>query len=50
MQHSSKGGIDEAIRAREEGEAKVIVINISGHGYYDIDGYQAFLKIAERSS
>lgn len=46
--YAVKGGIDEAIRAREEGKARVIVINISGHGYYDVAGYRGYLEMAER--
>jgi len=43
--YAIKGGIDEAIRAKEEGKKKVIIINISGHGYYDVAGYQAYLEM-----
>ncbi len=43
--YAVKGGIDEAIRAREEGKKKVIVINISGHGFYDTEGYKAYLQM-----
>jgi len=43
--YAIKGGIDEAIKAKEEGKKKVIVINISGHGYYDHEGYRAYLKM-----
>lgn len=45
--YAIKGGIDEAIRAREEGKRKVIIINISGHGYYDTEAYQAYARILE---
>ena len=45
--YAIKGGIDEALKAREEGTEKVIVINISGHGYYDTEGHSEFLRIAE---
>ena len=43
--YAVKGGIDEAIRAREEDKKKVIVINISGHGFYDTEGYKAYLQM-----
>jgi len=35
--------MDEAIRCRESGEAKVIAFNISGHGFMDVDGYREVL-------
>jgi tryptophan synthase beta chain len=35
--------IDEALRCKESGEAKVIAFNISGHGFMDIDGYREVL-------
>ena len=41
--HAVKAGIDEAIKCKESGEAKTIVINFSGHGLLDLYGYeQAF--------
>jgi len=47
--YAVKGGIDEAIRAREEGRKKVVVINISGHGFYDTEGYKAYLQMVGES-
>jgi tryptophan synthase beta chain len=35
--------IDEALKCKETGEAKVIAFNISGHGFMDIDGYREVL-------
>jgi tryptophan synthase beta chain len=35
--------IDEAIKAREEGKEKVILMNFSGHGLMDLSGYEKFL-------
>jgi tryptophan synthase beta chain len=35
--------IDEAIKARDEGKAKVILFNYSGHGLMDLLGYQKYL-------
>ena len=35
--------IDEAIRAREAGESKVIPFNLCGHGHFDMQAYHAFL-------
>lgn len=36
--------IREAIKAREEGKEKVILLNWSGHGLVDMAAYEAFLK------
>jgi len=35
--------IDEALKCKQTGEAKVIAFNISGHGFMDIDGYREVL-------
>jgi tryptophan synthase beta chain len=37
--------IDEAIKCRESGEAKVIAFNVSGHGFMDMDGYAEILGL-----
>ncbi len=37
--------IDEALKAKEAGEKKVIAFNISGHGFMDIQGYRAVLGL-----
>jgi tryptophan synthase beta chain len=42
--------IDEALKCKDTGERKVIVFNISGHGFMDIEGYQEVLGFAERSA
>ncbi|ADM28509.1 pyridoxal-phosphate dependent TrpB-like enzyme [Ignisphaera aggregans DSM 17230] len=42
--HAVKAVIDEAIRAREEREKKVIIFNLSGHGLLDLAGYQEYLE------
>ena len=44
--YAIKGGIDEAIKAKEEGRKKVIIINVSGHGYYDVEAHTELLKMA----
>ncbi|MFZ6036509.1 MAG: TrpB-like pyridoxal phosphate-dependent enzyme [Patescibacteria group bacterium] len=41
--HAIKAAIDEAIVCRESGEARTILVNISGHGFLDLGGYQEFL-------
>jgi len=35
--------IDEALKCKESGEAKVIAFNVSGHGFMDIAGYREVL-------
>jgi tryptophan synthase beta chain len=37
--HAVKGAIDEAIKAREAGEARVILFNLCGHGHFDMQAY-----------
>ncbi|MCB9541110.1 MAG: TrpB-like pyridoxal phosphate-dependent enzyme [Myxococcales bacterium] len=41
--HAVHAAIDEAIRCRETGEQKTILIGISGHGLLDTRGYRALL-------
>ncbi len=40
--HAIKVVIDEAIKAKETGEPKVIVFNFSGHGHFDMAAYEAY--------
>jgi tryptophan synthase beta chain len=40
--HAIAQTIREAKRAKEEGKAKTVVMNWSGHGLMDLSGYQAF--------
>lgn len=42
--HAVKAAIDEAIAARESGEKKVILFNLSGHGYFDLSAYESYLE------
>lgn len=41
--HAVKAAIDEAIKAREEREEKVILFNFSGHGLLDLKAYDEYL-------
>ncbi|HEY8486844.1 MAG TPA: TrpB-like pyridoxal phosphate-dependent enzyme [Limnochordales bacterium] len=41
--HAVRAAIDEAIQAREAGQPKVILFNLSGHGYFDLGAYDAYL-------
>ena len=35
--------IDEALAARDAGEERVILFNLSGHGHFDLAAYDAYL-------
>ena len=39
--HAVRAAIDEALKAEARGEEKCILVNISGHGFLDIDAYRA---------
>ncbi|HEY8489600.1 MAG TPA: TrpB-like pyridoxal phosphate-dependent enzyme [Dehalococcoidia bacterium] len=41
--HAVAAAIDEALAAREAGEARTILFNLSGHGYLDLAAYDAYL-------
>jgi tryptophan synthase beta chain len=41
--HAIRATIDEALRAREAGEKRVILFNLSGHGHFDMGAYDAYL-------
>ena len=36
--------IDEAVKAKEAGESKVILFNLSGHGYFDMSSYDMYFS------
>ncbi|MBI4261054.1 MAG: TrpB-like pyridoxal phosphate-dependent enzyme, partial [Actinobacteria bacterium] len=40
--HAVRAVIDEAIEAREAGEERVIVFNLSGHGFFDLQAYDDY--------
>lgn len=40
--HAIKIAIDEALKCKETGEAKTIVFNLSGTGYFDLVAYEQF--------
>ncbi len=42
--HALRGVMEEALKCRESGESKVILFNASGHGHFDLAGYQAYLS------
>jgi tryptophan synthase beta chain len=41
--HAIHGAVVEALAARDAGEKKVILFNLSGHGYFDLTAYDAYL-------
>lgn len=42
--HAIKAAINEALIAKEAGESKVILFNLSGHGYFDLSAYDKYLS------
>jgi tryptophan synthase beta chain len=42
--HAIKAAVDEALRAKEIGESKVILFNLSGHGYFDMTAYNNYFS------
>jgi tryptophan synthase beta chain len=40
--HAIASAIEEALKAKEEGKKKVIVFNLSGHGFLDLPAYEAY--------
>ena len=41
--HAIRGAIDEALEAKEEGRSRVILFNLSGHGFLDLSAYDDYL-------
>ncbi len=41
--HAIRAAIDQAIEAREQGEKRVILFNLSGHGLLDLAAYDQYL-------
>ena len=44
--HGIKAAIDEALKCKETGEEKCIVIAYSGHGFFDLTAYEKYLSNA----
>ena len=42
--HAIHCAIEEALKAKEAGKEKVILFNLSGHGYFDMTAYDSFLR------
>jgi tryptophan synthase beta chain len=42
--HAIHSVVVNALKARESGEKKVILFNLSGHGHFDLSAYESFLS------
>jgi tryptophan synthase beta chain len=42
--HAIRAAIDEALDAKKKGEKRVILFNLSGHGFFDMTSYQSYLS------
>jgi tryptophan synthase beta chain len=42
--HAIRGAIKEALDAKEKGEKRVILFNLSGHGNFDMASYEAYFS------
>jgi tryptophan synthase beta chain len=42
--HAVASAMNEAMKAKESGEEKVILFNLSGHGHFDMSSYQAYFN------
>ncbi len=42
--HAIRAAIDEALDAKEKGEERVILFNLSGHGHFDLAAYNTYLS------
>jgi tryptophan synthase beta chain len=42
--HAIHSAIQHALQARESGEKKVILFNLSGHGHFDLTAYESYLN------
>lgn len=42
--HAIRVAIDEALAAKEAGEDKVVLFNLSGHGHFDLSAYEQYMR------
>ncbi len=42
--HAIRVAVDEALEAKEAGDARVILFNLSGHGHFDLSAYETYLR------
>ena len=49
--HAVKGAIDQALKCKAEGESKVILFNLCGHGHFDMQAYADYFpgKLTDQS-
>jgi tryptophan synthase beta chain len=40
--HAIRAAIEEALEAKEAGEKRIILFNLSGHGYFDMNAYDRY--------
>src|SRR5690606_7598311 len=40
--HAVRAAIDEALRCKQEGRAEVILVNLCGHGHFDLQAYMDY--------
>jgi tryptophan synthase beta chain len=40
--HAVKGAIEEAMRCKREGTSETILLNLCGHGHFDMAAYQRY--------
>ena len=40
--HAIRAAIDEALRCKATGEAKTILLNLTGHGHFDMSSYDRY--------
>jgi tryptophan synthase beta chain len=41
--HAIRAAIDEALDAKQKGDKRVILFNLSGHGHFDLGAYEQYL-------
>ena len=42
--HAIRAAIEEALEAKEAGQERVILFNLSGHGHFDMASYDAYFE------
>ena len=42
--HALRAAFDEAEAAKQAGEERVILVNLCGHGHFDMSAYEAYLN------
>ncbi len=42
--HAIRAAVDEALKCKQEGTARTILFNLSGHGHFDMQAYDDYLS------